>query len=131
MGLLTAAVGVVMIMYPLVTAAASTVFVGSALIIAAIAQLVFAFSSRTAGGFFLKLLPGILYGVAGVALVVAPGIGVVTLTAVLGATLLAESVLEMSIAFSLPSDAGRGGFLLSALCSLLLGVMILAQLPSS
>ena len=44
MGVLTAAVGVVMIIYPLATAAVSTVFVGSALIIAAVAQLVFAFS---------------------------------------------------------------------------------------
>ena len=52
MGLLTAAVGVVMIIYPLATAAASTVFLGSALIIVAVAQLVFAFSSQTAGQFF-------------------------------------------------------------------------------
>ena len=52
MGILTAAVGVVMILYPLSTAAVSTVFFGSALIIAAVAQLVFAFSSQTAGQFF-------------------------------------------------------------------------------
>ena len=131
MGLLTAAVGVVMITYPLVTAAASMVFVGSALIIAAVAQIVFAFSSQTAGSFLLKVLLGILYGIAGVSLVAFPGIGVVTLTAMLGAMLIAEAVLEVVIAFSLPSAAGRGGFLMNALFSLLLGVMILAQWPSS
>jgi uncharacterized membrane protein HdeD (DUF308 family) len=130
MGILTAAVGVVMIIYPLATAAASTVFFGSALIIAAVAQLVFAFSSQTAGQFFLKLLLGILYGIAGVSLVAVPGIGVVTLTAMLGAMLIAEAVMETVIAFSLPA-AGRVGFLLNALFSLLLGVMILAQWPSS
>ena len=54
-----------------------------------------------------------------------------TLTAVLGAMLVAEAVIETVIAFSLPAAAGRGGFLLNALFSLLLGVMILAQWPSS
>lgn len=131
MGVLTAAVGIVMITYPLATAAASTVFVGSALIIAAAAQLVFAFSSHTAGTFFLKLLLGILYGIAGVSLVAVPGIGVVTLTAMLGAMLIAEAVMEAVMAFSLPAAAGRAGFLLNALFSLLLGVMILAKWPSS
>ena len=131
MGLVTAAVGVAMIVYPMATAAVSTVFVGSALIVAAVAQLVFAFSSQTAGRFVLNLLLGILYGVAGVFLVAVPGIGVVTLTAMLGAMLVAEAVMEAGIAFSLPSGDGRGGFLLNALCSLLLGVMILAQWPSS
>ncbi len=131
MGILTAAVGVVMIIYPMATAAASTVFLGSALIIAAVAQIVFAFASQTAGQFFLKLLLGILYGIAGVCLVAVPGIGVVTLTAMLGAMLIAEAVMEAVIAFSLPAGSGRGGFLFNALGSLLLGLMIVLQWPSS
>ena len=131
MGILTAVLGVVMILYPLATAAASTVFLGSVLIIAAVAQLVFAFSSQTAGQFFLKLLLGIFYGIAGICLVAVPGIGVVTLTAMLGAMLIAEAVMETFIAFSLPSGSGRGEFLLNALASLLLGLMIVLQWPSS
>jgi uncharacterized membrane protein HdeD (DUF308 family) len=131
MGMLTAAVGVVMIIYPLATAAASTLFVGSALIVAALAQLVFAFSSQTAGRFVLTLLLGVLYGIAGVSLVASPGIGVVTLTAVLGLMLIGEAVVETVMAFSLPAGAGRGGFLFNALFSLLLGGLILAQWPIS
>ena len=131
MGILTAAVGLLMIVYPLATAAASTVFVGSALIVAGVAQLIFAFASATAGRFFLNLLLGILYAVAGVSLVASPGIGLVTLTAVLGALLLVEAVFEAVMAFALPAGTGRGGFLVNALFSLLLGVMILAQWPSS
>ena len=131
MGILTAVLGVVMIIYPLATAAASTVFFGSVLIIAAVAQLVFAFSSQTAGQFFLKLLLGIFYGIAGICLVAVPGIGVVTLTAMLGAMLIAEAVMETFIAFSLPTGSGRGEFLLNALASLLLGLMIVLQWPSS
>src|ERR1035438_63124 len=81
MGILTALVGVVMIIYPMATAAVSTVFFGVALIIAAVAQLVFAFSSQTAGKFFPNLLLAILYGIAGLYLLAVPGIGLVTLTA--------------------------------------------------
>ena len=45
--------------------------------------------------------------------------------------LIAEAIMETVIAFSLPAVGGRGGFLLNALFSLLLGVMILAQWPIS
>ena len=131
MGFLTAAVGAVMIIYPLATAAASTVFLGAALLVAAVAQLVFAFTSETAGRFFLKLLLGLLYGVAGLCLIALPGMGVVTLTAVLGAMLIAVGVVETILGFSSPAGAGRGWFFVSGLFSLLLGVLIIVQWPVS
>lgn len=131
MGVLTVGIGLVMILYPLPTAAASTVFFGSLLIVASVAQFVFAFASPTVGNFFAKILLGILYGVAGIALVGFPGAGVVTLTGVLGTMLIAESVLETVVAFSLPKDSGKGWFFFGALTSLLLGVMILAEWPIS
>ncbi|HEX2799233.1 MAG TPA: DUF308 domain-containing protein [Thermoanaerobaculia bacterium] len=131
MGILTAAVGAAMIIYPLATATASTVFLGAALLVAAVAQFVFAFTSDTAGQFFLKLLLGVLYGIAGLCLIVLPGMGVVTLTAVLGVMLITEAVVETAIGFSVPAGAGRGWFLLSGLFSLLLGILIIAQWPAS
>ena len=131
MGILTAAVGAAMIVYPLATAAASTVFFGAALLVAAVAQLVFAFTSPTAGRFFLKLLLGLLYGVAGLCLIALPGLGVLTLTAVLGAMLITEAVVETVLGFSAPKGAGRGWFFLNGLVSLLLGILILAQWPFS
>ena len=42
-----------------------------------------------------------------------------------------EAVYETFMAFALPAGAGRGGFLINAVFSLLLGVMILAQWPVS
>jgi uncharacterized membrane protein HdeD (DUF308 family) len=131
MGFLTAAVGAAMIIYPLATATASTVFFGAALLVAAVAQLAFAFTSDTAGQFFLKLLLGVLYGVAGLSLIALPGIGVVTLTAMLGAMLITEGVVETILGFWAPAGAGRGWFFVSGLFSLLLGVLIIAQWPVS
>jgi uncharacterized membrane protein HdeD (DUF308 family) len=131
MGLLTAAVGAVMIIYPLATAAASTVFFGAALLVAAVAQLAFAFTSHTAGRFLLLLLLGLLYGVAGLCLILLPGMGVVTLTAVLGVTMIIQASVETVLGFSVPAGVGRGWFLLGALFSLLLGLLIIVQWPAS
>jgi uncharacterized membrane protein HdeD (DUF308 family) len=131
MGVLTAAVGILMIIYPMATATASTVVLGAALIVISVAQFVFAFTSETPGNFFLKLLLGILYGIAGVALVAFPSLGVVSLTGLIGAMLIAESIVVTVLAFALPADTPRGWFFLSAFASGLLGVLILAQWPSS
>ena len=54
-----------------------------------------------------------------------------TLTAVLGAMLIAEAVVETVLGFSAPAGAGRGWFFVSGFCSLLLGVLIIAQWPAS
>jgi hypothetical protein len=104
MGLLTAAIGAVMIVYPLATATASTVFAGSALIVAAGAQFVFAFTSETAGNFFLKLVLGVLYAITGLALTFFPVAGLVTLTAWIGAMLIVEHRLR-----GLAAEQGSGG----------------------
>lgn len=131
MGVLTAAIGVVMMIYPLATAMLSVAFVGWALLVAAVAQVIYAFNSDTAGSFFMKLLLGAVYGIAGVALAAFPPVGVLTLTGVLGWMLVLEAILEAIAAFSLLAGAGRGWLLVSALVSLVFGVMILAHWPSS
>ncbi len=131
MGIVTMAVGLGMIVYPFATAALSTVFLGWALLVAGIAHFIFAFQSQTAGGFFMKALLGVLYLVAGIGLTAFPLTGVVTLTVLLGTMLIAEGVIEMIVAFQLPKGEGRGWFAFSSLASLLLGVLILAQWPSS
>jgi uncharacterized membrane protein HdeD (DUF308 family) len=131
MGVLTAAIGALMIIYPLATAAASTVFLGAALIVIAVAQMIFAFTSESVGNFFLKSLLGILYGIAGILLVAFPVAGVVSLTGVLGVMLIAEGIIELFIAFGAPELPGRGWFVFSAISSFVLGVLILAQWPNS
>lgn len=129
MGLLTVAAGVVMVLHPGATAAVSTAFLGWALMFAAVAQVVFAFTSATPRGFFLKLMLGIAYGLAGIALAVFPGAGVVTLTGVIGTMLIVEAILEAAIAVSFPE--GRAWYAASSFASLVLGVVILVAWPGS
>jgi len=131
MGLLTAALGAAMIIYPMATATVSTLFFGWTLILAGIAQVIFAFSSDTVGNFFLKLLLGVLYGIAGFALVAFPPAGVLALTGAIGIMLIGQALIELGLAFSLPIEGGRFWLFASSLVSGLLGILILAQWPNS
>lgn len=131
MGVLTAAIGVTMIVYPAATATLSTVFLGWCLVAAGVAQGIFALSSETPGNFFLKLLLGIVYVVAGLGLAVFPPLGVLTLTAVIGWMLVLEGVMETVLALALEAGKGRGWLLFSAITTLAVGVMILIRWPAS
>ena len=131
MGILTAALGVFLIAYPLATAAITTVLLGWILIFVGIAQFVFALHSQTIGKFFLKVLLGVLYGVVGIALVFFPVAGVAALTGLLGTLLLVYGGVEFITAFQLRPADGWGWFLFDAAVSFLVGLLILARWPAS
>ena len=131
MGVLTAALGVFLIAYPLGTAAITTVLLGWVLIFVGIAQFVFALHSQTVGRFFLKVLLGVLFGVAGIALAFFPIEGVAVLTVFLGTFFLVVAGVEAATAFQLRPVEGWGWFLFAAAVSLLIGILILARWPSS
>jgi uncharacterized membrane protein HdeD (DUF308 family) len=131
MGLLTAALGVFLILYPAVTATLTTIVLGWVLILTSIAQLVFAFDSKGAGQFFLRVLSGLLYAVVGIVLVASPAKGVAALTGVLGVLFIAQGVIQAIVAFKLRPLDGWGWVLFDSAWSLLLGLLILAKWPSS
>lgn len=131
MGVLTAVLGIFLIAYPLATATVTTVLLAWTLVLAGIAQFVFALHSQTPGNFFLKLLGGILYAITGLVLAFAPLAGVEVLTLVLGASLLVQSVLAAVTAFQIRPVEGWGWYLFDAVASLALGVLIIVQWPSS
>jgi len=131
MGVLTAALGLFLMLYPVITATLTTIVLGWTLILVGLAQLVFTFSSESVGQFFWKLFSGLAYGVAGIMLVAMPVSGVAALTGLLGSLLVVQGILQSIIAFQLRPVKGWGWVLFDALCSLLLGALILAQWPSS
>jgi uncharacterized membrane protein HdeD (DUF308 family) len=131
MGVVTAALGVFLILYPLATATITTVLLGWALIFVSIAQFIFALHSQTVGKFFLKVLSGLLYGICGIALAFLPFQGVAALTAILGTLLLIQAGLLTAIALQLRPAEGWAFFLADAAASLVLGLLIFARWPSS
>jgi uncharacterized membrane protein HdeD (DUF308 family) len=131
MGVVTAALGVFLILYPMATATITTLLLGWVLIFVAIAQVVFALHSQSVGKFFLKLLLAVIYGVAGVGLAFFPTAGVAALTVFLGALICAYGIVAIVGAFQMRPADGWGWFLFDGIVSLLLGVLILARWPSS
>ena len=131
MGVLTAVLGVFLIIYPFATAMITTVLLGWILILVGIAQFVFALHTQTIGNFLLKILLGILYAIAGIALAFLPIEGVIVLTGVLGTLLLIQAGLLTVNAFQIKPLEGWGWYLADAAASLLLGVLIFAKWPNS
>ena len=131
MGVISALLGLFLIAYPMATATITTLLLGWTMILVGIAQFVFALHSQTPGNFFLRLLSGVLYGIAGVALAVFPLEGVVTLTVLLGTLLLVQAVLAAVTAFQIRPAEGWGWFLFDAVASLALGTLIIVKWPSS
>jgi len=131
MGVLTAVLGVFLIIYPFATAMITIVLLGWILILVGIAQFVFALHTQTVGSFFLKVLLGILYAVAGIALAFLPIEGVIVLTGVLGTLLLIQAGMLTVTAFQMKPLDGWGWYLADAIASLLLGVLIFVKWPNS
>lgn len=131
MGIITAALGVFLITYPGVTGMITTLLLGWVLILAGIAQLVFALQSQTVGNFFMKVLLGLLYVGCGIALAFFPISGVQALTLSVGILLLIYAGVAIAAAFQLRPIEGWGWFLFDGVTSLLIGLLILARWPSS
>jgi len=131
MGVLTSALGVFLIAYPLVTAKMTTVLLGWVLIFVGIGEFVFALQSRKPGGFFPKLLAAALFAVTGAALAFAPVAGVQALTGLLGTLLLVQAGLAAVTAFQIRPFSGWQWYLVGAGTSFALGLLILMKWPSS
>ena len=131
MGILTMALGVVLIIYPFATATITTVFLGSMLLIVGVAELVLGFYSRSPRGFFAQVFLASLYGFTGAALLFYPFEGVESLTLFVGAMLAMRGVLAVIAGFRWKPLDGWGWFLADGIGSLAAGGLILAQWPSS
>lgn len=131
MGVVTAILGVFLIIYPVATGTITTLLLGWILIFVAIAQIVFALHSQTVGKFFLRVLLAVIYGITGVVLAFFPIQGLAALTVVVGSFLCAYGVVGIVGAFQMRAVEGWGWFLFDSIVTLLMGILILARWPSS
>jgi len=131
MGLLTIALGIVLLMYPLATATATTLFLGWTLTLVGLAEIVLAFASQTPGQFFLRLLIAVLYGLTGIVLIVNPFTGAESLTLFVGSMLVVRGILAMVAAFRVRPLDGWGWLVADSIANLAAGGLIIAKWPSS
>ena len=110
---------------------ASVLVVGVMMIIAGIAEVTSAFRVKSWGRFLLWSLLGLLYIVAGFVTFENPLLAAALLTLMLGALLVASGVVRIILAFSMKQETPWLLVLLSAVITLLLGLLILAHWPVS
>ncbi|HVA40013.1 MAG TPA: HdeD family acid-resistance protein [Candidatus Binataceae bacterium] len=108
----------------------SVMFLGWLLIIAGLFEVIHGFKHRPWSGFFINLLGGVLYAVAGIVMVANPALAAVTLTLVIAIILIVAGVFRLFIAVSTPLHH-RGWLILNGAISILLGVMIWSSWPVS
>lgn len=130
-GVLAIAVGCVAIVVPAVASVATAIFIGWILIIAGAFLVAGAFAAQTIGSVVLRLIWAFLTVLVGIYLIVEPDSGTLTLTLVLGLYFLFMGITRTAVAFAARGSQGAGLIGLSGIAGLLIGILILAEFPSS
>jgi uncharacterized membrane protein HdeD (DUF308 family) len=131
LGLVLILVGAAAIAFPLLGTLAVAVSTAIAFAIAGVAQTLHAFAARSWSGFLFDLLIGLLYLATGVVLWLNPLGGAVTLTAILAVVLMLDGVFRSALAFRVRPGNGWVWLLFGGIVSIIFGIMIWQQLPSS
>jgi uncharacterized membrane protein HdeD (DUF308 family) len=123
--------GILAIVVPPAAGITVVLDVGWLLIFSGATHLVFAWHTRTTGGFVWELLLSALYIVVGVYALMHPVAGLASLTLFLAGYLFAKGVLELVLSFRIRPMPGSTWMLLDGVVSLILAVMIWRTWPSS
>ena len=129
-GVLLVIGGVLAVMMPEVAALATTLVFGWLLILCGVFELGYAIQTRHRG-FGWKLTSGILTLLLGLAIVVFPLTGTISLGLLVGAFLLVGGVARTAFAFQLKPLSGWGWVVFDGLLSIALAILILIGWPGS
>jgi uncharacterized membrane protein HdeD (DUF308 family) len=111
--------------------AVSVTVVGAMMLVSGIAEIISAFSVRTWGKFFLWVLLGALYVIAGLLTFQNPILAAGILTLMLGVALIVSGFVRIFLAMQMKEGTPWGWVALSGVITALVGGMILAQWPVS
>jgi uncharacterized membrane protein HdeD (DUF308 family) len=123
--------GALAIASPGIAAVAVNIFLAWLIIFAGVVHVFIAFHAHGAGSLIWKLLVGIAYIIFGGYLLLHPVVGVASLTLVIAILFLIEGVLDIVLFFKMRADGSSGWVLFDGLITILLGLMIYLQWPSS
>jgi len=123
--------GILAIIVPPASGIAVTILVGWLMVFSGAAHLVYGWDTRSSGGLLWGMLLGILYIVTGGYVLLNPVAGLASLTLVLAAYLLVESILEFILSYRLRPLPGSGWLLVDGIVTLILAIMIWRTWPSS
>ena len=130
-GVLLIIVGALAVTLPAIAALATTLVFGWLLLIGGALELAYAFQTRARGGFGWKLASGVLTFLLGIAIVVFPLGGAVTLGLLVGAFLFVGGIARTALAFHLKPMRSWGWVLFDGLLSIVLALLIAVGWPAS
>ena len=130
-GVLLIVFGMVAIGSPLLAAVAVNVAIAWLIVLAGVVHLMLALRAHGAGSMIWKLLVGLAYLFFGAYLIMHPVLGVASLTLVLASLFLIEGILDIILFFKMRAVGGSSWVLVDGIVTLLLGLMIYVQWPSS
>ena len=130
-GWLAVIAGTIAIIVPAVASVTVAIFIGWMLLFAAVFLLIDAFAVRDIWRMLLRLLLAFLAGAAGLALLLAPLRGTYTLTVLLVLWFAVTGVMRIAVAIAERGTPGAGWMGANGVITLLLGILIGANLPES
>jgi len=130
-GVLLIVFGIVAIGSPFLAAVAVNALVAWLIVLAGVVHLMLAFRVHGAGSMIWKVLVGIAYLCFGGYLILHPVIGVASLTLLLASLFLIEGILNIVLYVKMRPIHGSSWLLIDGIITLLLGLMIYMQWPSS
>lgn len=123
--------GILAIALPWASGIGVVIVVAWLLLLAGVSHLLLAFHTHSVGGVLWQILLALIYGAAGIFLLMNPLAGLVTLTLVLAVFLLMEAVFETALYFQVRGRVNAGWILFDAIVTLLLAILVWSQWPSS
>jgi uncharacterized membrane protein HdeD (DUF308 family) len=130
-GVLLIVFGMVAICTPFLAAVAVNALVGWLIILAGVVHLVLGFRAHGAGSMIWKLLVGVAYLCFGGYVIAHPVLGVASLTLLLASLFVIEGILDIVLFVKMRPMHGSTWALVDGIVTLLLGLLIYMQWPSS
>lgn len=129
LGILMLVLGVAAIVEPFIASVAVARVLSWTFLFAGIVRIIHTLRSRYQQGFWLKLLVGIFYVVAGVSLLSNVFGAKLTLTLAFGWVILAQGIFEVIAAFKVRPEPSWSWMLTSGIIAIIFGIFILYQWP--
>ena len=129
-GALLVALGLAALCFTLPSTIATVTLNGVFFLVAGVAEIGVGAHAKSWARFFLWIVGGAIYLIAGVVCILNPIFASLALTLALGAGLIAAAVVRAYLAFHLPGGNPRAMVLLAAAVTFLLGLVIVVHWPT-
>ena len=123
--------GFLAIVMPMTTGIAVSILFGWIIVVSGIMHIGYAFTAASAGSFIWRLLIGLLYVAGGIYLLFNAPLTLGSLTLIVAVVFIMEGIFLIMSYFQVRELPGSGGLIFDGIVSLVLGILIASQWPSS